>query len=152
MREVENVSATFRHTSGLRAKMDELIRHFSLLEHGWTALTTRIRQMDEVRVNVAQFLEAIYGRPQRNSARSLTIHRGRTEAIVTRLAGERVAAGRPMGSLGEATAWEMFNLVQGYTQHQKPRKGNVRDFDRAIMADADPVVHRAEKMLMTMAV
>jgi hypothetical protein len=152
MKRVAGVSVNFRHTSGLRPKMDELIQTFGTLRSGWDSLSAHVRQMDEQRVNVAQFLDAMYGQPDEGSQRSLTIHKNRTEAIITRLARERVAAGREMGSLHEASAWEVFNLIQGYTQHEKPRKGRVGEFDRAIIASLDPVVDRAERLLMSMAV
>jgi hypothetical protein len=152
MSQVAGVSVSFRHTSGLRPKMDELIQTFGTLQHGWSALSARIVEMDQQRVNVAQFLDAMYGQPEEGSQRSITIHRTRTEDIITRLARERTAAGRPMGSLHEASAWEAFNMVQGYTQHDKSRKGRVTAFDRAIMAGLDPAVTRAEKVLLSMAV
>lgn len=152
LKQVEGVSVTIRHSFGLRSRMDELIADFSILGGGWDALTARIKQMDAVRVKVADFLDSIYGQPDEKSSRSLTMHKGRTEAIITRLARERVAADRPMGSLHEASAWECFNLIQGYVQHEKARKGKVSQIDRAILADADPDVRRAEALLMSMAV
>ena len=152
MDKVAGVSVTFRHTSGLRPKMDELIQTFGTLRGGWDALSARVRELDERRVNVAEFLDAMYGQPEEGSQRSLTIHKNRTEAIITRLARERSAAGRPMGSLHEASAWEAFNLVQGYTQHEKPRKGRVGEYDRAILASLDPTVRKAESLLLEMAV
>ena len=152
MNRVSGVSVQFRHTSGLRPKMNELIETFGTLRNGWDALTPRIQQMDQRKVNVAEFLDAMYGQPVEDSQRSLTIHKNRTEAIITRLARERDAAGRPMGSLHEATAWELFNLVQGHTQHEKSRKGRVSEFDRVILASLDPIVSKAEAYLESLAV
>lgn len=152
LKQVEGVSVTIRHTCGLRSRMDELIADFSVLGGSWDALTSRIRQMDQVRLKVADFLDAMYGQPDRSSERSLTIHGQRTEAMLTRLARERVSAGRNEPSLHNASAWEMWNVVQGWTQHEKSRKGNVSPTDRVILADADPDVRRAESLLMSMAV
>jgi|688.fasta_scaffold117509_6 hypothetical protein len=153
MNRVAGVSVDFRHSSGLRPRMDELIQTFGTLRDGWAALSAHLQRLEGIKVNVADFLDAMYGQPDEENQRSVTLHKNRTEAIITRLARERMAAGRPMGSLHEATGWEAFNFIQGYVQHEKTRRQkNVGEFDRVILANADPVVTKAEGLLLSMAV
>jgi hypothetical protein len=153
MREVSGISVTFRHTHSLRSKMDELISDFRLLEHGWDRLSERVTAMTQAKTQVADFLDAIYGVPGDDaSERSVTMHKNRTRAIITRMAQERIRVHGDAGDLMQATHWELFNAVQGYAQHTKSRKGNVSPVDRIILASEDETVRRAEKLLVSLAV
>ena len=61
---------------------------------------------------------------------------------------ERQQTGRPTGSPGIVTAWEAFNGVQGYVQHDAKRHGRPSEFTRAIVALRDPAVVRAHDLAM----
>lgn len=153
MKEVAGISVKIRHTHGLREKMDDLIADFSTLSDGWNALVERVQQMAAVKVKVADFLNEVYGQPDEGSERSIKLHRNRTESIIRRLARERVKIHNDAGDLHTATAWEAFNMVQGYIQHDKSRKGrNVTEFDRVILANEDATVARAERLALELAV
>lgn len=149
MRRVSGVSVRIRHTASLRLKMDELIESFAGLRNGWASLSETVQRMESRRVNMVEFLRTMYGEPDRDTGRSATIHRNRTEAIFRRLTTERMRTGRPdMGTDWEVSAWEAFNAIQGYVQHDATRRGNPGDLDRIILAASDNAVLRAEELAL----
>jgi hypothetical protein len=145
------VNRTIRHTSGLRGKMDELINDFAMLGKGWGAVQEACTRMESREVVLTDFLKEVYGEPDTDSKRAVTVHKNRTEAIVRRLLGEQVRSGRPsMGSDFKVSAWEAFNAVQGYVQHETSRKNGFKsEMDRLILANRDTAVHRAEALAMS---
>lgn len=153
MRMVSGTNVCIRHTNGLRKRMDDLIQTFSVLKESWATLSGVIESMEARRVNMADFLVALYGEPDSNSRRAVTMHRHRTEAIFSRLYNERLRSGRPALQEGWAVSgWEAYNAVQGYVQWDSRRHGNVSDMARIVMAANDPTVARAEELVMAMAV
>ena len=102
-------------------------------------------------VVLTDFLKSVYGEPEGESKRAETIHKNRTEAIVRRLLGEQVRSGRPqMGGDFRVSAWEAFNAVQGYVQHEATRKsGFNNEMDRIILANKDGAVGRAELLALS---
>lgn len=152
MRQVEGSRVSIRHTSGLRDQMDELLAAFSQLEASWGNLAIVMRGMEERRVRLTDYLNAIYGTPDEREGRSLTIHKNRTEMIVRRLLKEQAIAGRdPMGSDFVVTGWEAFNAVQGYVQHDATRRGRPSEMARIVMALNDNHVAHAERLVYEMA-
>jgi hypothetical protein len=149
MRMVQGVSVKIRHTHSLRRKMDELIESFSALRGGWENLSDAVMRMEHRRVSMVEFLRAVYPEPDRDEGRAATMHRNRTEAIFRRLTSERMRTGRgDMGTGWEVSAWEAFNAIQGYVQHDSNRRGNPSDIDRVVLAAADPAVLRAEQLAL----
>lgn len=150
MTRVVGTTVRIRHTNSLRSKMDELIATFNQLRGGWENMTAAIQQMEQRRVNMVEFLRAVYGEPDQDSGRSATIHRNRTEAIFRRLTTERVKTGRPdMRTDWMVSAWEAFNAVQGYVQHDATRRGNPTTIDRIMFAAGDSAVQRAEALALS---
>lgn len=149
LRQVSGVSVTIRHTNSLRSKMDELIEDFSRLAGGWEALSAHIQRMEQTQVNMVEFLRAVYGEPNQDSGRAVTIHRNRTEAIFRRLVRERQVVGRPdIPDTWMVTGWEAFNAIQGYVQHDATRRGNPTSMDRIMFAANDAAVARAEALVL----
>jgi len=149
MRQVEGTSVSIRHGSGLREKMDDLIQTFSVLKQSWATLGDVIAELQSRDVNMPEFLDQVYGQPEENSQRSKTIHENRTKAIFRRMSRERFTTGR--GSFNPefgVSAWEAYNAIQGYVQHDASRKGSPSDFDRVIAASNDQYVRKAEKITM----
>ena len=151
LRLVHETNVSIKHTSGLRPKMNDLIAKFGLLKGSWGDLTARIQAMQASQVSMKDFLNTVYGEPDTNSPRAVTIHKNRTEAIFNRLLNERIASNR--GRLTNdwmVSKWEAFNGVQGYVQHDATRKGqnrNALNIARAMQAMNDPAVARAEMAL-----
>ena len=147
MRQVSGTTASIRHNSNLREKMDDLIQTFSTLRESWATLADVAAELQTRQVRMADFLDQVYGQPNENSKNSMTRHKNRTEAIFRRLSRERFTTGR--GSLDSefnVSAWEAFNVIQGYVQHDATRKGNPSDFARIISAANDQAVKKAESL------
>lgn len=152
MRSVSGTTVCIRHTSGLRPKLNELIETFSVLKESWATLANVIENLESRRVNMVQFLNAVYGEPESDTGRAATMHRNRTEAIFRRLHSERLRSGRPdIQTDWNVSGWEAFNAVQGYVQHEGRRHGKVSEMDRIVMAANDASVQRAEEIVMAMA-
>jgi hypothetical protein len=152
MKSIKSTYVSIRHTSGLRGKMNELIDQFAGLKNGWEDLGQVIDRMESTPVELAAFLDKVYGTPTAEG-RSTTIHTNRTEAIFKRVLDERRRSGRPQidGSF-TVSAWEAFNAVQGYVQHDASRKGKPNQFDRILASSNDPAVNIAESLAYSLAV
>ena len=149
LRQVEGTSVSIRHGSGLREKMDDLIQTFSVLKESWATLGDVITELQSRELNMPEFLDQVYGQPQEDSKRSEKIHSNRTKAIFRRLSRERFRTGRHvMDTEFKVSAWEAYNAIQGYVQHDASRKGSPSDFDRVIAASNDQYVRKAEKITM----
>ena len=148
---IKATRAKIRHTSKLRGEMNSLISTFQVLKESWGTLTGLIDQLEDRQVQMVDFLNQIYPEPAADAAqRAVTIHKNRTAAIVTRLQGELYRSGRPaMGSDFLVSAWQAYNAVQGYVQHDSSRKsGFSSEFDRIINASRDQAVHKAELLAL----
>jgi hypothetical protein len=153
MRQVNGTTVSIRHTSGLRSHMDSLISTFNVLKESWAGLTDVIQNLQSVNVQMADFLNEIYPQPDADaSKRGVTVHRDRTEAIFKRLQAERLKTGRQALSPNDkfsVSAWEAFNAVQGYVQHDaQSKKGFKSDFDRILRASRDASVRKAENLVL----
>ena len=147
---VSGTSVSIRHTSGLRGRMDELIATFNTLKNSWSNLTDVVQDMQSREVVLSDFLNELYPQPEQAEGRAVTVHRNRTEAIVRRVMRERLTTNRPtMGHDFRISAWEAYNAVQGYVQHDaQARKGFTGEFDRILRASNDLTVRKAEKLAL----
>ena len=149
MRMVKGTTVSIRHMSNLRSEMNELIDTFGVLGESWETLGDRIQALESTRVGMADVLDLIYGAIPAEIGRGRTVAENRIEKIVGRIFNERLKSGREIGEdANQASAWELFNGIQGYAQHDKSRHGKRTDFERAIMAFSDQHVQKAEKMLL----
>jgi len=147
---VSGTSVSIRHTSGLRGRMDELIATFNTLKNSWSNLTDVVQDMQSREVVLTDFLNELYPQPEQTEGRAVTVHRNRTESIVRRVMRERLTTNRPaMGQDFRISAWEAYNAVQGFVQHDaQARKGFTGEFDRIIRASNDITVRKAEKLAL----
>jgi hypothetical protein len=157
MRRVSGTSVKIRHSSGLRDAMDELITTFGKLKDGWQNLVEVARELETREVRMADFLDRIYGRPtdeqlelsRHQAVRAVTVHQNRTEAIWKRLNRERVATGRPVMTDDVVSAWEAYNAIQGYVQHDAQARSGFKDqFSRILRASTDAAVRTAEDLVL----
>ena len=67
-----------------------------------------------------------------------------------RVRDERFRSGRPsVPSNLHVSAWEAYNAVQGYEQHDVNRRGdNIDSFDRITRANDSQAVRTAEKLAL----
>lgn len=134
----------FRHSLSLDAKVEELRRSFERLAAGWDSVVETCRDMDAKQVSLAEFIRQVYPLPDDASRRTRTTYDNRVEKIITRVLRERQETGRPeIGDGFMVSAWEAFNGVQGYVQHDATRQGKPDEYRRAILALSDRAVHRA---------
>lgn len=160
MRKVSGTSVSIRHTSGLRGHMDSLIATFGQLRDSWGSLTDVIDRLESREVRMVDFLDQIYGRPTDEqlalantgqAVRAVTVHQNRTEAIWNRLNRERNLTGRPQLT-DTVSAWEAYNAIQGYVQHDAQAKTGFKgEFDRILRASNDASVRKAEAIVMELA-
>lgn len=158
MRRVSGTCVKIRHSSGLRSAMDDLIQTFGKLSAGWENLIEVAQELESREVRMIEFLDQIYGRPSDEqltlaatgqAVRAVTSHKNRTEAIWTRLNRERVRTGRPTMVNDTVSAWEAFNAIQGYVQHDaQAKKGFKGEFDRILRASNDQAVNKAERIVL----
>ncbi len=152
MRQVQGTTVRIRHTNSLRSKMDDLINTFELLKGSWERLLDTVKAMNTGTVLMVDFLDAIYGKPEKDEGRGATIHRNRTEAIFRRLQKEHTQLGLTIPSDFKVSAWLAFNAVQGYVQHDSTRKGEVNDWGRLISAQDSLAVRKAEELALAAAI
>jgi len=157
MRKVSGTTISIRHTSGLRGHMDSLIATFNTLKESWGNLTSVIDRLEGVQVNMIDFLDKIYGVPSAESlalantgaaVRAVTVHQNRTKAIWERMNRERIVTGRPQMT-DTVSAWEAYNAIQGYVQHDAQSKSGFKgEFDRILRASRDQAVRKAEALVL----
>lgn len=157
MRKVAGTSVAIRHTSGLRSAMDQLIATFSTLKDGWQNLVDTATRLQSREVRMSDFLDQIYGRPTAEqlalaatgqAVRAVTVHQNRTEAIWKRLNAERERTGRPVLQ-NTVSAWEAYNAIQGYVQHDaQAKEGFKSEFARIVRAANDATVRKAEELAL----
>ena len=160
MRQVNGTTVSIRHTSGLRGHMDSLIATFNTLKDSWGNLLTVIRSLESQEVRMADFLNEIYPQPTAEqvalantgqAVRAVTTHENRTKAIWKRLNVERTRTGRPQMN-STVSAWEAYNAIQGYVQHDaQAKEGFKGEFDRILRASNSADVRKAEKLVLAMA-
>ena len=151
LKRVDGTTVSIRHTSGLRGYMDSLISTFNTLKESWAGLSDIILQLQRAEIQMVDFLNEIYPQPETDSSkRAVTVHQDRTEAIFKRLQTERFRSNRPtLGNDYKVSAWEAFNAIQGYVQHDaQSKKGFKSDFDRILRASRDANVKQAENLVM----
>lgn len=142
----QTIARSIRHTAGLRAKMPELVADFRRVVDSADSVAETIDRAAQQRVDMADFLRTVYPLDERASDRSRRAHERRVERIMRRLHRERAQLGTPAGNYRQASAWEAYNAVQGFTQHDARRNGRPSDFERAAMALDDRAVARAAEL------
>ena len=151
LRTVDAVTVSIRHTKQLRGKIEDLKRQFSLLERGWENTIASIRGMQNRQVQLRDFLLEVYPIPTGANAtdEKLAKHLEQLTLMMSRVADERLATGRPNFDANyTVSAWEAYNAVQGYVQHEKTRRNLTSDFQRILKASADKDVKRAEQLAL----
>lgn len=145
----KRTSVSIRHTSNLRVNMNELIDNFQMLKESWGNLTALIEQMESRQVRLDDFLKGVYGPEPTEKGRKLTVYNDRNKAIRKRVTKEHEKAGRPtIGDDFVVTAWEAFNGVQGYEQHEATRKQSPTDFARMLTSINKTEVRNAERLAL----
>jgi hypothetical protein len=147
------VEANIRHTTQLRGKLVELRRTFAQLASGWDGVVETAQRMESRQLNLADFLRQVYPLSSDATERTRRSAERRVESIIRRIVRERQHTGRPELRIGtdgaySVSAWEAFNGVQGYVQHDMSRHGRPDDYTRAVAALDDASVSRALELAL----
>lgn len=147
---IEEFHISIKHTSGLPGRMEELLSQFRELRAGWQNMVDLIKHMDAQEVALDEFVLAVYGEPKAGSRIADSNFRKRAGQIMRRVRDERFRSGRPsVPSNLHVSAWEAYNAVQGYEQHDVNRRGdNIDSFDRITRANDSQAVRTAEKLAL----
>jgi hypothetical protein len=145
--------ANIRHTHHLRDRLSELQRTFAQLASGWDGVVETAQRMESRQLNLADFLRQVYPLSSDASERTRRSAERRVESIIRRIVRERQHTGRPDLRIGMdgaylVSAWEAFNGVQGYVQHDMSRHGRTDAYTRAVIALDDPAVSRALELAL----
>lgn len=149
-RQVSGTNITIRHTFSLRDKMDELLKDFSGLSQAYDNLFDACQSMEANTLRVSDFLQGVLGNMPQEEGSKRTRYENRLEDIVSRMMKERIILGRPDMGEDKATGWELYNAVQGYVQHDKPRRGTPHDLDVILKTADDQMVRKAETLALSL--
>jgi len=164
LRKVNSTTVSIRHTSGLRAKMDELIETFAVLKDGWENVVAAAERMQTRSVDLSAFVREVYAdripsdteillAESGTKVRAVTVFAKMVDTIMERVIDERARTQRDAFVSGESkvvSAWEAFNAVQGYVQHAAQSKtGFKSEFARILRAGEDKHVRRAESIALS---
>jgi hypothetical protein len=158
---VESTSVSIRHSSNLRGQMDELIHSFEGLKDGWENLTAVAERMQSRTVNRLDYVREVFADRMPTDEqlaqlainpnakiRALKVWDNMLRAMQNRLDSESKRSNRAVGRQ-EISAWEAFNMVQGYIQHDAQAKTGFKDqFSRILRAANDKHVKRAAQIAM----
>lgn len=149
-RKVSGTVTTIRHTHSLRDKMDRLISDFQKLNAAYDNLYDACQRMEANKLRVSDFLTQVMGEIPSEEGSKRTRYENRVESIVNRLMRERIELGRPDMETGVASGWELYNAVQGYVQHDKPRRGTPNRIDVILKTADDKMVRDAEILALSL--
>jgi hypothetical protein len=146
-RQVRGTSVSIRHTESFNSKHEKLVDKFSQLLSAWNNVTEKIETMSQKQVVISEVLRDMYPETNDMTKRAQTNRGNEISAIVGRIIDERSKLG--LGPIVNQTvsAWELFNGVQGYVQHNARRRGDVTPIDRALASWDDRRVTRIEELL-----
>jgi len=148
LKTVTETSISIRHTRNLPSKMDELVATFGKLSNSWHKLKDVILKMEQTEVDWDVFMDRVFPEYLDLSDRQKRSRDKKLMEIKTRHNRERWANHR---GTTPVTAWEAYNAVQGYTQHDKTvRKEFNNGMDRIIKAAHDGSVKRAEELAISL--
>lgn len=139
----KTVRGSIRHSGMLNSRISDLVEDFrSVVDHG-SSIADTIDRANSRTVNMKDFIQSVYPLPEKATDRIVKGYQDRLGEIMTRLYTERNALGLPSDDCTTATAWEAFNAVQGYVQHDSRRNGQISVTERAVLALESPAVAKA---------
>jgi hypothetical protein len=139
--------------NGLFKRSVELRRTFAQLVAGWDGVVETAQEMDSRQVNLAHFMRQVYPLSSDATERTRRSSERRVESIIRRIVRERQLTGRrdlriATDGTYRVSAWEAFNGVQGYVQHDMSRHGRPNNYMRAVVALDDASVSRAPELAL----
>lgn len=154
VRGVEKTTTTIAHRGNFRQEFDSLVHSFQSLAAKFDNIVEVARAYEAKKVAIADFLAAMYPVPGAEAtASTVTRHRTKMQALLNRFTDERLKTGRenPHNYSGEASVWEMLNIVTGYEQWDSQVRGKLTDTDRMFRAVDSTECDRAWELAAEMA-
>lgn len=144
------VEARIRHGSSMRNRLSDVRFAFDKLVSEWDNVYTTAQDMERRVLTVDSFLADVFPMESKLSARGEAAYADRARKIISRILRERQQIKGSMGNIEKATAWELYNGVQGYVQHDLPRRGaeKASKVGRAILGLTDKSVARALELAL----
>lgn len=152
IRRVEHTTVNLRHCSNFQENFDSTVEQWQHLAAKFDNIVEAAQQLNEQRVNVADFYDNLYPEPSNQTQRSRNSHRRKLESMFGRLVDERIKADKPGATDSKtATLWDLVNSVTGFVQHDQRRKGNPTADARAFAAVDDLQCDKAWNLAFDMA-
>lgn len=153
LRKVEGTTVSIAHRGNFRDEFDSLVGQFTYLAARFDSVVDVIHKLDDRKVAIADFLTHLYPVPEETSKSIVTRHREKMQSLLSRLADERIKTGRdnPNDFAGEASLWEMVNVVTGFVQHDSQVRGKLSKVERAFRAADSRDCDKAWELAVTMA-
>lgn len=156
-RQLAGTTASIKHTDGMRLRIADVVEKFRYLANNWENVVAAMQQLERREVNLASFVRSVFPAPDAQAtARTTGAYERRISAIFSRIHRERMTTGRPelaptAGGDFIVSAFEAYNAIQGYAQHDARRRGDASDnqFGRAIAAWGDESVGRALELALS---
>lgn len=145
------VRMKIKHTTGLMDKINSLVQEFQRLLQSWNGIVDQAVEMNSRELDFRSFIREVYPMPEAPTPRQIVTYDDRILAVIRRVEKERKGFGRLNSSLAKATAWEAYNAIQGYEQHDARRHGRMDYYQRAFLAMETPAVDRAYDLALQMA-
>lgn len=149
---MKGTSVSIRHTNSLREKMDNLIQTFSGLDNSFDLLMNGCLQMSTNWFRLTEFVEAVYGEKPEKEGSKLSRWTKMRDQIRNTIQRERSVLNGEFVSLSDhsmCTGWELYNAIQGHSQHHKTRRNDPSKDQRVILAADDQRVMKAERIALS---
>lgn len=146
----KSMTTSINHNAMLHGRIDELVRSIEGLSHRVQDALDTVRQAVRTQVSLADFIRTVYPINPDASKRTLQNYEDRVEMIIMRLIRERAARGLEtpdcFGGNFKTSAFEAYNAVQGYEQHDARRKDVRNTTDRMVRAVDNRAVRKAASL------
>jgi hypothetical protein len=139
------VHASIKHTAQMNYKLDFITLEFKRLVSQWDVVCEAMKDLDRKRCEISSFLDRVFETAslQGKTPKAINSIKARAHSIVSRILRERLAIHGDYGDTTTASAWELFNGVQGYMQWDARKKGSPSNIARAFDAIDNATVARA---------
>ena len=146
----KSMTTSINHNAMMEGRIDDLAESISALANSIGDVLDTVRTAASTKVAMADFLRSVYPLSPEASKRTVQNYEDRVESIIMRLIRERAARGLDtpdcFGGNFKTSAFEAYNAVQGYEQHDSRRKGVKNSTDRMVRAVDNKAVRKAASL------
>lgn len=146
----KSMTTSINHNAMMEGRIEDLVKSIEDLSHRVQDALDTVRTAAQTEVSMADFIRKVYPLNPDASKRTIQNYEDRVEMIIMRLIRERAARGLDtpdcFGGNFMASAFEAYNAVQGYEQHDARRKGVKNSTDRMVRAVDNRAVRKAASL------